>query len=201
MKKIIFLFDIDGVITDYAKAFCKYHNQLLFKKLKPKNLQKIPFNEHLKYNKKIYDCIKYLFRISGGEGKYSILIKKSKKFINWAFENGYLIFIWTSRPITEFPNLKHETIWWLKKNKIKYHKLFFTDTMVAKEMFIYKLLKYKEIEKYKIIAVDDTLLSNYIYQIADEVYIYNQPYNQHLKGRRIKNLFDLVKRLKKRSNN
>lgn len=193
--KNVYLIDIDGVLADYAQAFCKYHNWLLYKKLKSTQLAKLPFNEHLKYDKKLYDCVKYLFRISGGEALSPNLIKESKEFIDKVKKRGDVVIIWTARPTEEFPNLKLQTKIWLRKNKIKYDKLFFVEKGFDKEMFLVNsnlLLKYCLKNKYKIIAVDDRRLSPILNKFIDEIYLFDRNYNKQLKGRRIKSLSQLL---------
>ena len=194
--KTIYLLDIDGVLADYAGGFCRYYNWLCYKKLEPKDIAKIPFNDGLKLDKKLYDCVKYLYRKTGGEGYKNDYIKGAREFIKWAHNNGDLVYVWTTRPIVEFPNIKTETLRWLRDNGIKYDKIFFTDKKEGKELYLFnsQLMNAKMILGYKLIAVDDAPLSCSINKIVDEIYTFNQPYNKKIKGLRINNLLDLCKK-------
>ncbi len=176
-KKILCI-DIDGVIADYPRSFINFIESKINKKVI------INFTEYKLYDiiqkatglsKKKIEKLKHEYRITGYKRSIS-LIKDAKKYIN-LLAKEYTIVLLSARPYEKYPRIFSDTIFWLKKNRIKYNAILWD---VKKEE---RMLKELPHTLYMIEDCGENAIKIAINK--KKVILLNKDYNQNFKHKNI----------------
>lgn len=167
MLKII-LVDIDGVLADYPASFKNFIRSKTDVWLNTSSYQ--IYDEYAKVlGRDKLEKLKHEYRINGYK-RYLPVLPYAKKFLDHFYKNGYSIILLTSRPYKKYKRMFADTIFWLKKNGLKYHSILWDEEK-----------DYGVIKNYLNAAfmVEDNL--NFAINVAKlgvKVYLLDKPYNQ-----------------------
>ncbi|NCC70307.1 hypothetical protein EOM09_01880 [bacterium] len=176
-KKILCI-DIDGIIADYPRSFINFIESKINKKVI------INFTEYKLYDiiqkatglsKKKIEKLKHEYRVTGYKRNIS-LIKDAKKYIN-LLAKEYTIVLLSARPYEKYPRIFSDTIFWLKKNRIKYNAILWD---VKKEE---RMLKELPHTLYMIEDCGENAIKIAINK--KKVILLNKDYNQNFKHKNI----------------
>lgn len=174
-KRKVIIFDIDGVINNYP--IC------LFEWAKKKFGIKYKVGDDLrnKVDLKTYNEIKESYRLSGekrnlpvNEGIVSVMRKLKGR--------GETLILYTIRPILKYKRIFSDTLYWLKKNRIPFDAIFWSD--YHKED-IYELGM-----KIKFIVDDDRRNAMLFNHEGYKVFLINNSYNQGYRHNLTKRIFE-----------
>ena len=112
--------------------------------------------------------LKHEFRLSDEKKKLDKCYFASE-FTNKLKAKGFQIIILSSRPVSDYPKLYADTLQWLKKNKICYDAVFFSEN---KEEHIIK-----EFPKLRFFVEDNVINANKIARKNYKVFLINKHYN------------------------
>jgi len=160
--------DIDGVLMScYPECWINYLNEELSTNFKDLNETK----KNVSYDD--YRQIKEKYRKSGIKetfpaDPYAAEVTEALK------QNGYSIIIMTARPANKYPELYHQTINWLNKNKILYDNIYFGEKDKHAKIL-------SEMHHIKFCIEDNSYIANQIAKWGYKVYLVNTKYNEGLK--------------------
>ncbi len=144
--------DLDDVLCEWEKHFVEIFN----KKYKENLSTDSQIRDHL--GPLEYADFKHQFRESGE--KRNIPIKKgARQLSEYLKKKGYRIIIISSRPYKDYFRIFSDTIYWLKKNRIKYNDLYFEENKHIKILKRFPNLKF---------MIEDN--QKYAEQVADSGY-------------------------------
>jgi len=156
----ICILDIDGVLSDYPKCFIKYINNKIHSYFD--SLSEV--EEKLKLET-LYS-LKDDYRKSGY--KRNIKVKDGAvSFVNKLKKNVYNIILLTARPYHKYSRIYHDTIYWLKKNKIKY------DFILWDRKKDLSILNNFDLKNIKFVIEDNLNKANKISKLGVKVYLFN----------------------------
>lgn len=140
-EKEVILFDIDGVINNYPTCYLDWvRNQ---KGLDFKSMEEIKS----KIDLKTYEQFKQEYRLSG-EKRSQPINKDTVKLMTTLKNQGETIILFTNRPVTKYKIIYSDTLFWLKKNKIPFAAIYWSDFNQKNDIYKLKL-------KIKFIVEDD----------------------------------------------
>ena len=160
----IVIFDIDGVINNYPDCFLDWLKRS--KKMCFKDMHHL----HEKLDTKSYEDLKKQYRLSGAKKNQPINpdTLKVMKELKRAHET---IILFTTRPVGLYKVIYSDTLQWLKKNKIPFDAIFWSDYQQKDD--IYKLgfdIKF---------IVEDSLQNAKLFNHEGyKVFLINNKYNQ-----------------------
>lgn len=168
-NKEVIVFDIDGVINNYPTCYLDW----IYKETNIKYSDMIDIKEKLDI--KTYEDLKEKYRLSGVKANQPIN-KDTVKLMNQLKVAGNTIILYTTRPVNRYKRINSDTLKWLKKNKVPFDAIYWTD--FQKEDF------YKLGLNIKFIVEDDInnakLFSAEGYRVYLINYNHNQGYNHEL---------------------
>ncbi len=168
-NKEVIVFDIDGVINNYPTCYLDW----IYKETKIKYSDMEDIKEKLDI--KTYEDLKEKYRLSGVKANQPIN-NDTVKLMNDLKAEGNTIILYTTRPVNRYKRINSDTLRWLKKNKIPFDAIYWTD--FQKEDF------YKLGLNIKFIVEDDInnakLFSAEGYKVYLLNYNHNQGYNHKL---------------------
>lgn len=168
----IIIFDIDGVINNYPDCYLDW--------VAEKTGIRYDGMDDIKSKLTIseYETIKEEYRVSGGNRNQpfnSQTIDTMQKLV----EMGETIVLYTARPVSRYKRIYSDTLHWLKKNKVPFEAIFWSD---LKKEDIYKLGL-----KIKFIVEDDMENAKFFNHEGYKVFLmdwdHNQSYNHDLTTR------------------
>lgn len=123
---MIFVFDLDDTICDtdgYSEMYIK--NFISSYKLPYKQIAKTARFAELKFDWP-HDVAIAWYKEFGDEMFLHFPIKNNAiNVVNWLYDNGHTIIICTARDTNWHNNPEAYTLEWLKRNGLKYHKIYF----------------------------------------------------------------------------
>ena len=109
--------DIDGVLADYPSCFIEW----------VKENKDFSFDLSVREDDPLHwRSLKHEYRMSGIKRDLPV-VNGAPAFVRKLKEKGYFVLIATSRPVSLYPHLTFDTIYWLKTNEIEYDYLLFSD--------------------------------------------------------------------------
>lgn len=116
--------DIDGTIADYHKHF-KWFAELYLRRELPLNWDGVyKFHEALGLPIELYRDIKLAYR-QGGLKRSLPMFQASPQTISRIRQDGYQVWICTTRPYLRLDNIDKDTQFWLDHNNIHYDGVLF----------------------------------------------------------------------------
>lgn len=168
-NKEVIVFDIDGVLNNYPTCYLDW----IYKETNIKYSDMVDIKEKLDI--KTYENLKEKYRLSGVKANQPIN-KDTVKLMNQLKVAGNTIILYTTRPVNRYKRISSDTLKWLKKNKVPFDAIYWTD--FQKEDF------YKLGLNIKFIVEDDInnakLFSAEGYRVYLINYNHNQGYNHEL---------------------
>jgi uncharacterized HAD superfamily protein len=162
-NKEVVVFDIDGVINTYPQCFLEWVDQKYKKKHSTLEGMK------RKIGIEQYEHFKEQYRLSGDKANQPVN-NKMVSFMRFLKEKKETIVLYTTRPVNRYKRIYSDTLKWLRKRKIPFDAIYWTD--YQKEDF-YKLgLKIKYI-------VEDTYENSLLFsREGHKVYLVDSYYNK-----------------------
>jgi len=171
----IIMLDLDGVIADFRRGFMEWIADNDWKDIL--TIKEEDIGLHLDINNgwdfKLYNRAKVAFEKDGG---YSLLpiYTNTKMAINTLRSSGWYIIVYTARPYSTYKRIWGDTWIWLRDNDITVDELHFgydDRVLVASDLAV---------QNHVVAIEDDPLLIRRYNGSNIPVFIYPQPYNQHL---------------------
>jgi len=163
-EKEVILFDIDGVLNNYPDCYLDWLRDR--KGIDFKTMEELKS----KIDLKTYEQLKQEYRLSGEKRKQPVN-KNTVKLMKKLKKQNETIILFTNRPVTKYKIIFSDTLAWLKKNKIPFDAIYWSDFNQKDD--IYKL-------KFKIkYIVEDNLdnAKNFNHE-GYKVYLINKNHNQ-----------------------
>jgi len=177
-KTKVVVFDIDGVINTYPDCFIDYIHKL--------GCAQTTIEQVKLQNEKFYADAKQSYRLSGYKRNLPV-IEDTVKTINTLKKQGRTIVLYTVRPVLKYKRIFSDTLEWLKKNKINFDMIFWSD---YNKRDIYKLGLSIDF------IVEDTLENTVTFNKAGyRVYLLDKYHNQgysHPLTTRIKSCLEIL---------
>lgn len=179
-RKKVIVFDIDGVINTFPQCFIDWAYKRY--KIKAKT------NEELKRKLKIekYEKIKEIYRTCGYK-RHLPIIQDTIDTMKELAKNNTII-LYTVRPVSKYKRIYSDTLFWLKKNKVPFDAIFWSDYHKGD---IYKLNL-----NIKFIVEDDVRNTKMFNDEGYKVYLLDKYHNQeysHKLMKRVKNVSEILK--------
>ena len=154
--------DIDGVLNDYPRCWVKYANSVL-----DTNFEDLfELKSNVPYRR--YNDVKSQYRKSGHEETLPIK-ENAEILLDMLKDRDYFIIIMTARPINKYNESLVQTVNWLRKNKLQYDFLYFSD---RKHLDIIE--KFKNLE---FMIEDNRAFANDVSAQGYRVFLVNNEYN------------------------
>jgi hypothetical protein len=163
-EKEVILFDIDGVINNYPTCYLDWVRSQ--KGLDFKSMEEIKSNIDLK----TYEQFKQEYRLSG-EKRSQPINKDTVKLMTTLKNQGETIILFTNRPVTKYKIIYSDTLFWLKKNKIPFAAIYWSDFNQKNDIYKLKL-------KIKFIVEDDLNNAKNFNHEGYKVFLLNNVDNQ-----------------------
>jgi uncharacterized HAD superfamily protein len=160
--------DLDDILCCWVEGFLAFVSRKTKKDLTHLNFTNLndTLSEMIGVEK--LKKLKHDFRLSDEKKKLNKCYYASE-FTNKLKAKGFQIIVLSSRPVSEYPKLYADTLQWLKKNKICYDAVFFSEN---KEEHIIK-----EFPKLKFFVEDNVINANKIARKNYKVFLINKHYN------------------------
>ena len=174
----LIIFDIDGVINNYPDCYLDWVESDTGIRYESMD------NIKAQLDIETYENIKEKYRLSGAKRNQDVnlaTIETMQKLV----EMGETIILYTTRPVSKYKRIYSDTLHWLKKNKIPFEAIFWSD---LKKEDVYKLgLKIKFIveddmdnarffnhEGYKVFLIDKDHNRSYSNQLTTRISSVNE---------------------------
>lgn len=180
----IIIFDIDGVINNYPDCYLDW----VFEKTGAR--YKSMGDIKAKMDIETYERIKEEYRLSGAKRNQPVQQQTIETMQKLA-AMGETIILYTARPVSRYKRIYSDTLHWLKKNRVPFEAIFWSD---LKKEDIYKLGL-----KIKFIVEDDMQNAKFFnhegYKVFMLDYDHNKEYENDLTVRinNAKQIFDYYK--------
>jgi len=186
--------DIDGVLADYHTGIVKYFidKNIINETYREKYHDTYNYCEFFDMNIEEFERNKDLFIENNGLINLPV-IEYARESINELIDKGFKIILLTARP--KLVQIVKDTMIWLNKNNINYHKLFFEkdkDELFKKIYPAHISIHIDDRDKHAIEMNNVNVL----------VYLFDTDYNKHMNTDnfnniiRVKNWFDILEKIK-----
>lgn len=162
-NKEIIIFDIDGVINNYPDCYLDWVESQTG--IRYNGMDDIK----LKLDIETYEKIKEEYRTSGAK-RTQYVVEDAVSTMQKLKELDETIILYTTRPVGQYKRIYSDTLYWLKKNKIPFDAIFWSD---LKKEDIYKLDL-----NIKFIVEDDVDNTRFFNHEGYKVYLIDKDHNR-----------------------
>lgn len=132
--------DIDQVLGDYITAICRWgreYGSKLMRLSSSETIRVVQRLEEIQVRQSFvnadtvgvghlqWQAVKHDFRTRGGKRTLNVF-PDARPFLEWCKTKGWTIILVTSRPVTEYPNIFTDTLYWLNANQLPFDRLWWS---------------------------------------------------------------------------
>lgn len=170
----IVMVDIDGVLADYPQSFYNFVNKKLGTSYDPEKQNDYDICRAMGLTREKYEELKFEYRESGYKRDIDTIdgAVSSMKILK---DSGFLIVVFTARPVSEHNRIEIDTYHWLEKNQIPFDALLFAEKKHEELAKFYKHFK-------PICFIEDSESNaDYLSNDGINVVLFNKPYQHNKK--------------------
>lgn len=182
--------DIDGVLAEYAEAFCDWvwlkHMAVGAGAITPRHpdVNTLNLAEVLGLSGAEYIQLKREWRESGMKAHLPV-VEGAKEFLSTLKEAGYTIVLLSARPYKEHKRIFSDTMEWLNTNGLEHDAILFDEHKNE------RLLREYGAERIEFFVEDNLEQANAIASCGVNVYLLDKPYNRGLTASGVVRIDDL----------
>jgi len=188
--KNVIAIDLDGCIAAYPKSYYDFIFKRTGKRIKDDGSYNVYGNVAAVLGEKRAKLLKHEYRESG-QKRFISCINDPAKLTAKLKKLGFKIIILSARPYKEYSRIAGDTMFWLKRNNIKFDALFFDENKDDKII--------QKFPKLNFMIEDDGNNALKIAQKGYKVFLVNKLYNQGvsheniIRVSRLNFIFDFIK--------